>query len=185
MADVYKEIQKVLFDNQDLKYRDFSAKLTPTIDKNLFIGVRVPKLRQIAKQYKSHENIGNYLCQLPHKYVEENTLHALLISELKDYDDVIEKLDEFLPYVDNWATCDIMSPKIFKKNKARLKKDIVRWMRSDKTYTIRFGIEMAMSHFLDDEFDIDLAKKISKIRSKEYYVNMMKAWYFATALAKQ
>lgn len=124
MANVCNEIRKVLQENQDLKYRDFSAKLTPTIDKDLFIGVRVPKLRQIAKQYKSHENIGDYLRCLPHKYVEENTLHALLISELKDYDDVIEKLDEFLPYVDNWATCDIMSPKIFKKNKARLKKDI-------------------------------------------------------------
>lgn len=185
MKKICKQIQDELFDNQDLRYRDFSSKLAPTIEKKYFIGVRVPQLRKIAKVYKSNVKIYDYLDSLPHKYVEENTLHGLLIGELKDYDEVVEQLDKFLPYVDNWATCDIMSPKIFKKNKALLKKDINRWMHSKEPYTIRFGIEMAMSHYLDEDFDKSLAAKISKIRSDEYYVNMMKAWYFATALSKQ
>lgn len=185
MKKLCKKIRDTLFKNQDLKYRDFSAKLTPTIDKDLFIGVRVPKLREIAKAYKSHEKIKDFLDDLPHKYVEENTLHGLLLSELKDYDEVVKRLNAFLPYVDNWATCDIISPKVFKKNRAQLKKHIGRWMGSSEPYTIRFGIEMAMSHFLDDDFDRLFATKVAKIRSQEYYVNMMKAWYFATALAKQ
>lgn len=185
MKKICKELLEELLKNQDLKYRDFSAKLTPTIDKSLFIGVRVPKLRSIAKQYAKRENIVDYLEELPHKYVEENTLHGLLLSEQKDYDEVVKKLNAFLPYVDNWATCDIISPKVFKKNRDKLKKDIVRWMGSKETYTIRFGIEMAMSHCLDEDFDRLLATRIAKIRSDEYYVNMMKAWYFATALAKQ
>ena len=126
MKKICKEIRDALLKNQDLKYRDFSAKLTPTIDKDLFIGVRVPKLREIAKEYKSNEKINDFLEDIPHKYVEENTLHGLLLSELKDYDIVVEKLNAFLPYVDNWATCDIISPKIFKKNRAQLKTHIDR-----------------------------------------------------------
>ena len=185
MNEISGEIRNILLENQDLKYRDFSAKLTPTIEKDMFIGVRVPKLREIAKQYKSNEKIKDFLEELPHKYIEENTLHGLLLSELRDYNEVVKKLDEFLPHVDNWATCDIISPKVFKKNREQLKKDINRWIASKETYTIRFGIEMAMSHYLDEDFDLQLASKISKIRSNEYYVNMMKAWYFATALAKQ
>lgn len=185
MLKISKEIRDILFKKQDLKYRDFSAKLTPTIDKELFIGVRVPKLREIAKQYKSHEKIEDFIDDLPHKYVEENTLHGLLLSELKDYDEVVKRLDIFLPYVDNWATCDIISPKIFKKNREKLKADIDRWMGSNESYTIRFGVEMVMAHYLDEDFDCSFATKVARIRSDEYYVNMMKAWYFATALAKQ
>ena len=185
MKEISKEIQNTLFKNQDLKYRDFSANLTPTIDKDLFIGVRVPKLREIAKEYKSHEKIEDFLNDLPHKYVEENTLHGLILSELKDYDMVVEKLNAFLPYVDNWATCDIISPKVFKKNRDKLKVDVNKWMSSSKPFTIRFAIEMIMTHYLDEDFDCALATKVAKIRSQEYYVNMMKAWYFATALAKQ
>lgn len=185
MNKISKELRTELLKNQDLKYKDFSAKLTPTIDKDLFIGVRVPVLRRIAKQYAYNKDITKFLDELPHKYVEENTLHGLLLSEIKDYDEVIERLDAFLPYVDNWATCDIISPPVFKKNKVVLKKDIIKWMASKDAFTIRFGIEMAMSHYLDEDFDQQLATKISKIRSDEYYVNMMKAWYFATALSKQ
>ncbi|MDO5328832.1 MAG: DNA alkylation repair protein [Coriobacteriia bacterium] len=181
------KIQKQLFKNQDLKYRDFSAKLTPTIPKENFIGVRVPVLRKLAKQF----TIEDCKAEFPHKYVEENTLHGLVICNTKDYAETIEQLDELLPYVDNWATCDIISPKCFKKkdNRKTLVKDILRWMSDNKTYTIRFGIEMAMSHFLDDNFNTPdgkhLMNEISKVRSNEYYVNMMVAWYFATALAKQ
>lgn len=181
------KIQKELFKNQDIKYRDFSAKLTPTIDKKNFIGVRVPVLRKLAKNFSIEECSKN----LPHKYVEENTLHGLVISDLKDYNQTIKSLEEFLPYVDNWATCDIMSPKCFKLKKDRektlqkLKNEILRWIKSDKIYTIRFAIEMVMSHYLDEYFDQELMKVISKIKSGEYYVNMMIAWYFATALAKQ
>lgn len=185
MKKICKELRETLLKNQDLKYRDFSAKLTPTINKSLFIGVRVPKLREIAKQYKAHESIEDFLEALPHKYVEENTLHGLILSEQKDYDAVVKKLNVFLPYVDNWATCDIISPKVFKKNRIRLKSDVETWMDSIEPYTIRFGIEMAMSHYLNEDFDVSFATKIAQIRSDEYYVNMMKAWYFATALAKQ
>ena len=181
---ICKEIQKSLFDLQDLKYRDFTAKLTPNINPDTIIGVRMPKLRALAKKYSKCESIEKFLSTLPHKYFEENNLHAYILCEIKDYNALIKYLDGFLPYVDNWATCDILSPKIFSKHKAELKSEIDRYINSGKTYTVRFGIKMAMSHFLDDGFDTFMPSKIAAIQSDEYYINMMIAWYFATALAK-
>lgn len=185
-------IREELFSYQDLKYRDFTAKLTPTVEKQNIIGVRVPVIRQMAKKYGKSDKSGAlphetevFLQDLPHKYYEENNLHGLIIERINDFKECVERLDAFLPYVDNWATCDIIRPKVFARNKEELKNHVKRWMASDKTYTLRFGIEMAMSFYLDREFDIELANLISDIESGEYYVNMMIAWYFATALAKQ
>ena len=182
--DICKEIQKSLFDLQDLKYRDFTAKLTPNINPDTIIGVRMPQLRALAKKYSKSENIDKFLSALPHKYFEENNLHAYILCEIKDYSALIKYLDVFLPYVDNWATCDILSPKVFAKHKSELKSEIDRYIKSGKTYTVRFGIKMAMSHFLDEDFDASMPSKIATIQSDEYYINMMIAWYFATALAK-
>ncbi len=179
------EIRKRLFELQDEKYGDFSSKLMPDSDRGSVIGVRTPELRKYAKELVGREDISDFLCDLPHEYFDENQLHAFIISSMKDYDKCMEELKKFLPYVDNWATCDQMSPKIFKKHKKELLKEIKVWLDSDETYIKRFGIGMLMEHFLDDDFDIKYAKAVSKIRSDEYYVNMMIAWYFATALAKQ
>lgn len=179
------EIQKRLFELSDKKYADFQAKLTPTVEKEKFIGVRVPNVRKLAKEYIKDENHKEFLSALPHKYYDENMLHGLLVSEIKDYDECIRQTDIFLPFVDNWAVCDIMSPKVFKKNKQKLLPEILRWISSNKTYTCRFGIEMLMSHFLDSDFKPEHLKAVAKVKSDEYYVNMMIAWFFATALAKQ
>lgn len=179
------EIQKRLFELSDKKYADFQAKLTPTVEKEKFIGVRVPNVRKLAKEYIKDENHKEFLSALPHKYYDENMLHGLLVSEIKDYDECIRQTDIFLPFVDNWAVCDIMSPKVFKKNKQKLLPEILRWISSNKTYICRFGIEMLMSHFLDSDFKPEYLKAVAKVKSDEYYVNMMIAWFFATALAKQ
>lgn len=180
-----KSFTKALFDLRDEEYAKFQAKLTPSVDPKLFIGVRVPDVRKLAKELKDNKNVESFLKELPHKYYDENMLHGLLISEIKDFDEVIKKTNAFLPYVDNWAVCDIMSPKVFKKHKKELINNIKKWVKSKKTYTIRFGIEMLMSHYLDEDFDEDYLNIVAKIRSKEYYVNMMIAWFFATALAKK
>lgn len=179
------DIEKVLFELQDEKYRDFQSALTPTVNKTEFIGVRTPELRSCAKELKKREDINEFLEDLPHRYFEENQLHAFIISEIKNFDECIKELNLFLPYVDNWATCDQMSPKVFKKHKEELLKYIDDWIKSEETYTIRFGIKMLMSHFLDEDFNPVYPEKVSEIQSGEYYVNMMIAWYFATALAKQ
>lgn len=182
---ITETIRKVLFENQDNEYRAFHSRLMPGIDFESIIGVRTPVLRKISKEFSKNEDIEIFLNDLPHKYYEENNLHGFIISEFKDYEKTIKYLDDFLPFVDNWATCDLLSPKAFKKNKDLLKNDINRWLASDLTYTKRFAIEMIMSHFLDDDFDKDYLPIISSIRSDEYYINMMIAWFFATALAKQ
>ena len=178
------DIEKILFENSDEAYRAFQAKLMPGVDIDAIIGVRIPLLRKMAKTFIKEADIFDFLDELPHKYYDEYNLHGLIISEFKDYSKTIKYIDALLPYIDNWATCDIISPKSFAKNRVLLKNDIDRWIVSDKTYTIRFGIEMAMSHFLDKDFDASYLDKISKIESDEYYVNMMIAWYFATALTK-
>ena len=170
---------------QDISYADFQAKLTPNIPRELFIGVRVPELRKLAKKVAEEPETSKFLKNLPHKYYDENMLHGLLISEIKDYDACLVAVDEFLPYVDNWAVCDIMSPKIFKKNKEALLEKIKEWTASEKTYTCRFGIETLMSHFLDDDFKPEYLEIPLSVNSEEYYVKMMVAWFFATALAKQ
>lgn len=182
---ITEKINKELFSLQDKKYRDFQGKLLPTVKPDSVIGVRTPELRKLAKKYIKEEKITEFLNNLPHNYFDENQLHAFIISEIKDYKKCIEELNKFLPFIDNWATCDQLSPKIFKKNKADLLKEINKWISSTHTYTVRFGIGMLMQHFLNEDFDIKYPKMIAKIRSEEYYINMMIAWYFATALAKQ
>jgi len=182
---ILDEIRNELFKMQDIAYRDFNSKLIPTLDKSLFIGVRTPELRKYAKQLAKREDIEEFLHSLPHKYFDENQLHAFIVSEIKDFKSCVDRVNEFLPYVDNWATCDQLSPKVFKKNHKELIAYIKEWLESDKVYTVRFGIGMLMEHFLDEDFDISYLETVSNIRSDEYYVNMMIAWYFATALAKQ
>ncbi len=178
------KIRERLFELQDEKYRDFQKGLIPGVEEE-FIGVRTPQLRALAKEiYKSGDYEG-FLEELPHKYFDENQLHAFLISEMKDFEQCISRISAFLPYVNNWATCDQMSPKVFKKHKAELIDCIKEWMASDHTYTVRFGIGMLMQHFLDEDFDPCYPDMVASIRSEEYYINMMIAWYFATALAKQ
>ena len=185
------EIRNKLFTLQDKKYRDFQSKLIPTVDIDNVIGVRTPELRKYAKELSKREDIKDFLNVLPHKYFDENQLHAFIVSEIKDFDLCIKEVCCFLPFVDNWATCDqmspkiLMSPKIFKKHHSELLKYIKEWLSSDKTYVVRFAIGMLMEHFLNEDFDITYPERITKIKSNEYYVNMMIAWYFATALAKQ
>ena len=178
-------IKEKLLALQDISYADFQAKLTPNIRRDLFIGVRVPELRKLAKRIAEEPETSKFLKNLPHKYYDENMLHGILISEMKNYEACIEAVDIFLPYVDNWAVCDIMSPKIFKKNKEALLEKIKEWSSSEKTYTCRFGIEMLMSHFLDDDFKPKYLEIPLSVNSEEYYVQMMIAWFFATALAKE
>lgn len=178
-------IQNDLFKLQDIEYRDFQIKLIPGYSTNSVIGVRTPELRKYSKKLIKENNYLSFLDELPHKYFDENQLHGFIISEIKDYDTCITYLNKFLPYVDNWATCDQTSPKVFKKHHKELLKHIKIWIKSKKTYTIRFGIGMLMQHFLDEDFKEEYLELVSNIKSDEYYVNMMIAWYFATALAKQ
>lgn len=180
-----KEIIKDFLENKDDKYADFNLKLMPGMAREKVIGVRTPILRKLAKKYKNHPDVESFLNELPHSYFEENQLHGFIISEYTDFDRCIQEVDKFLPHIDNWATCDQTSPKVFKKNTDKLKKHIYRWLESDKTYTIRFAIGMLMQHYLDEYFDEVYLEKVSGIVSDEYYVNMEIAWYMATALAKK
>lgn len=182
---ITEEIRIELFNLQDEKYRDFQAKLIPTVEADTIIGVRTPLLRKYAGQLLKRDDIQEFLSDLPHKYFDENQLHAFILSGMKDYEKCVNEVNKFLPFVDNWATCDQMSPKVFKKHRQELTGSIKVWLKSKETYTIRFGVGMLMEHFLDDDFDLKYPEAVSKIRSDEYYVNMMTAWYFATALAKQ
>ena len=182
---ITEEIRNRLFELQDTKYRDFQSGLIPGVEADAFIGVRTPELRKLAKEFAKREEIAEFLKELPHKYFDEDQLHAFIISGEKDYEKALGELNVFLPYVNNWATCDQMSPKVFKKHKKELLPQIDEWIKSDKTYTVRFAIGMLMEHFLDEDFDISYPEKVAVIRSEEYYINMMIAWYFATALAKQ
>ena len=179
------EIREDLFKLQDKKYADFQSKLIPNISPDTVIGVRTPELRKLAKKYEKKEDISIFLNILPHQYFDEKQLHAFIISERKDFDKCIKEINSFLPFVDNWATCDQLSPKVFKKNKKALLDNIKNWLSSSHTYTIRFAIGMLMQHFLDEDFDIKYPRMVAKIKSEEYYINMMIAWYFATGLAKQ
>ena len=185
MMEINEEILQRLFTLQDLKYRDFQAKLMPNVDKDTIIGVRTPELRKLAREFAKREDIGAFLGALPHRYYDENNLHGFLLCEEKDFARVIARLDALLPYIDNWATCDLLSPKVFKRHKAELLPHIRRWLASGEVYTVRFGIEMLMSHYLDEDFVPEYLDCVAAVQSGEYYVNMMIAWYFATALAKQ
>lgn len=186
MKKVEKEIRETLFSLKDEKYIEFSAKLIPTVEKKNIIGVRNPLVRNLAKEIsKDEKKKYAYLSSLPHKYLEENNLHGFIIEREKDYDKTIELLNEFLPYVDNWATCDTCTPKSFKKHKKEVMPEIKKWVKSDHVYTIRFGIEMLMCYFLDEDFKKAHLNLVCKVHNEDYYVKMMCAWYFATALAKQ
>jgi 3-methyladenine DNA glycosylase AlkD len=178
------DIRKELYNLQDEEYRDFQSKLIPDVDVSYFVGVRTPDLRKLAKLASKREDIDEFLSDLPHELFDENQLHAFIISEIKDFDSCLAHVEGFLPYVNNWATCDQMTPKVFKKNKEQLLSYISKWIDSGKTYSIRFGIKMLMDHFLGEDFDNTYAEKVASVKSEEYYVNMMIAWYFATALAK-
>ena len=185
MSKISNEIEILLKAQSDLTYAQFHSKLMPTISKELIIGVRTPKVRELSKQLKNHPNLGEFLCDLPHKYYEQNNLHAFIIEQIADFEKCLVEINRFLPYVNNWATCDSMRPKCFVKNKARLINQIKLWLKSSHAYTVRFGVEMLMVHFLDGDFKPEYLKWVSEIKSDEYYVNMMCAWYFATALCKQ
>lgn len=182
---ITEEIRQKLFSLQDVKYRDFQAGLIPGKTVDVMVGVRTPELRKYAKELGKREDIGDFLSDLPHRYFDEDQLHAFIISGIRDYDSCMDEVIKFLPYVDNWATCDQMSPKVFIKHKGALARQADRWMDSDKPYTVRFGIKMLMEHFLDEDFELKYPERVAELRSSEYYVNMMIAWYFATALAKQ
>ncbi len=182
---IIAEIREELFRLQDTGYRDFQIKLIPGIGPDAAIGVRTPDLRKLAKQVAAREDMDDFLRDLPHTYFDETQLHAFVVSEIKDFTVCLDAVNRFLPYVDNWATCDQMSPKVFKKHKKELIPAIRDWMASGETYTVRFGMGMLMEHFLDEAFDEAYPRMVAEIRSEEYYVRMMAAWYFATALAKQ
>ena len=177
-------IREHLSNLQDLKYKDFHTKLIPTVNPDTVIGVRTPALKAYAKQLRGLD-VSEFLADLPHKYYDENNLHGLLIMSIKDYDEALAAIKNFLPYVDNWATCDLLRPVSFQKHRTELLEEIKLWLKSEHTYTLRFGIEMLMVHFLDEDFKPEYLEWLAEIRSEEYYVNMMLAWYYATALAKQ
>ena len=179
-------IRDNLIELHDKEYADFQSKLVPNILREKIIGVRIPKARKLAKEIREEE-AREFLADLPHYYYDENILHGLLISEIKDYTSTIEELDRFLPFIDNWAVCDIISPKVFRKkeNRKELISDIRRWSKSNHTYTARFGLKMLMTHFLGDDFKKEYLEIPFSIKTDEYYLQMMIAWFFATALSKQ
>ena len=179
------ELQTTLFGLQDLKYRDFHSRLMPGIDKDTVIGIRTPVLRKFAKEFAGTTEAETFLQELPHQYYEENNLHMMLLAGIRDYEKCVCEVERFLPYINNWATCDSPAPKCFAKNKEELLPKIRTWMASEHTYTIRYGIEMLMNLYLEEDFKPEYPKLAAAVQSEEYYVNMMIAWYFATALAKQ
>ena len=183
--EIVQVLREKLFELEDKEYAEFQRKLIPNVAPETIIGVRTPELRKLAKEAAKLPGIEEYMKILPHDYFEEYNLHGFLIEGIKDYDRCIEELNAFLPYVDNWATCDLVSPKVFKKHLPELLGQLQIWMASKRPYTIRFGMEALMRHFLDDAFRPEYLGLAAAIRSEEYYVNMMTAWFFATALAKQ
>ncbi len=183
--DIVNYIQTELLELRDLKYREFHAKLIPNVNPETIIGIRTPELRKFAKNLTKNPEHKIFLDILPHKYYEENNLHGFLIENIKDYDEIILRLEKFFPYIDNWATCDLIRPKIFKSHLSELSIKIKEWIRTEHVYTVRFAVEMLMSFYLDNDFEVEQLKIVSEIKSDAYYVKMMIAWYFATALAKQ
>lgn len=183
--NIEEKILNACFEHQDLKYRNFQSKLIPTIDQATMIGVRTPILRKIAKAFQKDEDIPIFLESLPHTYFEENQIHSFIISDQKDYEDCIKNINIFLDYVDNWATCDQLSQKIFKKHKEEILREIDKWLESQQPYRVRFAIKMLMTHFLDKDYDVIFPKKVASVQLEDYYVRMMMAWYFAEGLAKQ
>lgn len=185
LRQINNSLQARLFALRDPEYKAFQCKLMPTVDPAAVMGIRTPALRQFARAFAKEGRAEVFLSQLPHTYYEENNLHGMLISQMRDYDPTVKALEAFLPYVDNWATCDLISPKSFQKHPAPLLPQIRRWMASTHCYTVRFGIGMLLKFYLDEEFQPEQLAWVAAVSSGEYYVNMMIAWYFATALAKQ
>ena len=179
---ICRDIRETLLSMADEKYKAFSSSLMPTVPKDKVIGVRIPLVRKYAKTLEGYDE---FLADLPHKYFEEDNLHAFLLERESDFDTCIAKLDAFLPRVDNWATCDSMKPKVLKKEPAKLLVHIKEWLNSEEVYRVRYAINLLMSFYLDDNFNPDFLKLVAGVSSNEYYINMMRAWYFATALAKQ
>ncbi len=184
MTDLEQSIRNQLLTLQDPHYREFQCRLIPTVPADLIIGIRIPVLRSYAKTMFKESGSLAFLQMLPHRYYDENNLHAFLLEQLPDYNECIRSLDAFLPYVDNWSTCDSMKPKVFRKHLPELIQKIPEWLNDSHPYTVRFGIEMLMNYYLGEGFRSDYADLVSAVQSSEYYVNMMIAWYFATALAK-
>ncbi len=178
-------IRQRLFELQDIKYKEFHSKLMPTVDKDRVLGVRTPDLRRLARELKGTAQASVFLETLPHDYYEENNLHGFLLEYIRDYNACLEAVDTFLPYVDNWATCDTMSPKVFKKHLPEFISQIQAWMGAEHTYTVRYGIGMLMRYYLEEAFQPEYLEWVAAVKSEEYYINMMVSWYFATALAKQ
>lgn len=178
-------ISEKLFALKDQKYQSFQSKLMPTISPETIIGVRTPLLRKLAKEFYGTPQAEKFLRTPPHEYYEENNLHAFLIEQIRDYDRALAETERFLPYIDNWATCDCFCPKVFAKHKEALIVPIRRWLDSDRLYTVRYAIGMLMRHYLDEAFRPEFLAWVAGVQSEEYYINMMRAWYFATALAKQ
>ena len=188
MSEIIGKVQKDLFEMQDLKYRDFHSKLMPTVEKEKVIGVRTPKLRKYTSFFlklSSQTEIETFMHTLPHKYYEEDNLHGFIIERIKDYEECIDALNAFLPYIDNWATCDMMNPKVLKKEPERLLGQIKRWLKAKETYVVRFAMGCLMNYYLDEYFKAECPEMVAEVQSDEYYIQMMQAWYFATALAKQ
>ncbi len=185
MKEETRQIREKLMALRDVKYRDFQSALIPGIDPQTVIGVRMPELRRLAGSLAGSREAEEFLKDLPHDYYDENVLHGKLIEKIRDYDQCVAAVEAFLPYVDNWAVCDTMSPRVFGRHHRELLVKIRQWMDSSHPYTVRFGIGMLMSHFLEEDFAPQQMDWVVRISSGEYYVNMMRAWYFATALAKQ
>lgn len=178
-------LQKKLFEMQDLQYKSFHSKLMPTVNPDKIIGIRVPQLRKFAKDFFKTPEAEEFIKKLPHQYYEEDNLHAFVIEQIKDYDETVYELNRFLPFVDNWATCDMMTPEAFKNNIDRLIVQIDKWIESNHIYEVRFAVNMLMKFYLEENFKEEYLRKVAEIESGEYYIKMVKAWYFATALAKQ
>lgn len=179
------DLQKELFKLRDEKYREFHKNLIPTVDADTVIGIRAPALRAFAKEYYKRGEVREFLHALPHKYYEENNLHAFLIEQIKNFDTALAETERFVHYIDNWATCDCFLPKVFVKNVDRLLPNIKRWLASDETYTVRYAVGLLMKVYLDGNYKKEYMELVAGVSSDEYYVNMGVAWYFATALAKQ
>lgn len=183
--EISKKIEECLWALKDEEYGDFCSRLTPGLMRQQIIGVRTPCLRKLAKELSSWDGIDTFLQDLPHYYYEENQLHSFLISAIKDFDICLAEVEKFLPYVDNWAVCDQLSPPVFKKHKKDLLDNIGKWLSCEHEYTVRFGLGMLMRYYLDEDFDPSYLELAASVHSEYYYSNMMLAWYFATALAKQ
>lgn len=176
---------RMLFENRDKAFQKFNSKLIPNVDPKIIIGVRIPKIREIAKKLFFEGGYEEFFSTLPHKYHEENLLHAIMIEHFDSFDKAVFETERFLPYITNWAVCDCFSPRCFKKHKEDLLEKILFWLKAKDTYTVRFAMKMLMTYFLDNDFKEEYLESVYSIQSEEYYLKMMQAWFFATALAKQ